>query len=120
MSNAKKILIRGRCDAGFGSLNLVLGGLILGSLAYLGFRRWSPREASEVHRARELLKRFDDGIETVNHQLGVIRGCCEIAMMKDENGEPLRHRMDAAIETVTETSALIEHLLVDGQSQPSR
>ena len=105
---------------------LLLGLLSVGgALAFLDFRRRratsrEPREAAELRQARELIERLAEGAEHLNHHLGVIRGCCEVAKMKDEHGEALSRRMDAAIETVAETSALLQQLLAAGRRQRGR
>jgi hypothetical protein len=52
-----------------------------------------------------------DIAEEVANRLGAIWGYCELAKMKGESGEALDRRMNAAIETIAEASALCRQLL---------
>ena len=49
----------------------------------------------------------------INHNLGAIQACCELAKMKGESGADLERRMDDVIEIVAETSALVRRLAAD-------
>lgn len=76
---------------------------------------------TELHRAlkMEAVGRLAGGLaHDVNNYLGAIRGCCEMAVMKDESGEALATRMGHAIATADKISALIQQLLAFSRRQP--
>lgn len=112
---AKRRPRRRRPPAGLG-----LALIAFGTLLYFrcGRRRAdAPACEAELRRARRTLDRLAAGAEDVNHQLGTLRGYCEVAKMKGESGDALARRMDAAIDTVGETSALFQQLLAAGRRQ---
>lgn len=67
--------------------------------------RRSNGQAKGTDELRKLVHDIDNG-------LGAIRGYCELAKIKHENGDALDRRMDAAIDTVQELSTLIHRLRI--------
>ncbi len=80
------------------------------------------REA-ELRQAQkmEAVGRLAGGIaHDINNYLGAIMGFCEVARMNSRGDEALAQRMDAAMETASEASALIRQLLAFSRKQPIR
>ena len=61
-----------------------------------------------------------DLTRAIDDRLNAVRGYCELALMKSENGENLAHRMDAAIDAVDELSQLIHALVACRGDPPAR
>lgn len=91
-----------------------LGILMLGGvLALRHHRRCRRAEPAPRRRARGSTgdRRAAEVARAIHDSLGAVRGYCELAKMKGESGDDLARRMDAAIATVSEASALIQQLL---------
>lgn len=66
-------------------------------------RRAERRTEPSPRAADHLIRDIDD-------RLGALFGYCELAKIKNESGDALASRMDAAIETLLELSDLIGRL----------
>lgn len=78
------------------------------------------REA-ELRQAQkmEAVGRLAGGIaHDINNYLGAIRGYCEIVRMIDDDNPVRSQRLDAAMDTASEASALIRQLLAFSRKQP--
>ncbi len=63
-----------------------------------------------TERTVSIPKTTDGLIRQIDNRLSAIRGYCELAKMKGENGDALASRMDAAVETLIELSDMIQEL----------
>lgn len=75
-----------------------------------GSRRAGSRRAGSTGPPLPADRLPKDLVEEAVNLLGAIRGYCELAKLKGENGDALESRMDASIETVDEVSALLRRL----------
>ena len=104
------------------SVLVVWAGLVISAWAGLMTLERRQRDAEAELRSREVellqaqkleaVGRLAGGIaHDVSNYLGAIRGYCEVAVMKNESGEALKSRMEAAIDTCHRISSMIRQLL---------